>query len=61
MRLDERKLSASLATLQLLAQGPETRLRLDEHGAFFGGYEDGGSRERGTGMLLDRLGAALLA
>ena len=59
MSLDETKISVSLATIQLFAQGTETRLALDEHGAFLDGYDDGGSRKRGTGLLLDRLGASL--
>ena len=36
-----------------------TRLLLTEQGAFLDGYEDNGSREHGTGLLLDRLGTAL--
>jgi hypothetical protein len=30
-----------------------------EQGAFLDGYDDAGSRERGTGFLLDSLGASL--
>ncbi len=30
-----------------------------EQGAFLDGYDDAGSREQGTGFLLDRLGASL--
>ena len=30
-----------------------------EQGTFFDGYDDAGSRERGTGFLLDKLGATL--
>jgi hypothetical protein len=32
---------------------------VSEQGAFLDGYDDAGSRERGTGFLLDRLGASL--
>jgi hypothetical protein len=35
-----------------------TRLRVTEQGAFLDGYDDAGSREHGTGLLLDRLGAS---
>jgi uncharacterized protein YndB with AHSA1/START domain len=59
MHLDDRKISVSLATLQLTPAGAGTRLRLTEQGAFLDGYDDAGARERGTGALLDALGAAL--
>jgi hypothetical protein len=32
---------------------------VSEQGAFLDGYDDAGSREQGTGKLLDSLGAAL--
>ena len=60
MHLDERKISVSLATLELQKAATGTRLLLTEQGAFLDGYDDGGSREKGTGSLLDRLGEALL-
>jgi uncharacterized protein YndB with AHSA1/START domain len=56
MHLDDRKISVSVATLQLIAQGKSTRLMVTEQGAFLDGYDDAGSRERGTGELLDALG-----
>jgi uncharacterized protein YndB with AHSA1/START domain len=59
MHLDARKISVSLATLELKADGTGTRLRLTEQGSFLDGYEDAGSRERGTGSLLDALGSSL--
>ena len=59
MRLDERKISISLATMELKAAGPgRTALKVTEQGAFLDGYDDG-SRERGTGFLLDKLGESL--
>jgi len=61
MRLDGRRISASLATIEFLAEGTGTRLIVTEQGAFLDGYEDKGSREHGTGALLDRLGASLAA
>jgi uncharacterized protein YndB with AHSA1/START domain len=62
MRLDERKISVSLATLQIKPAGQgRTTLLVDEQGAFLDGYDDAGSRERGTGDLLDKLGASLRA
>jgi uncharacterized protein YndB with AHSA1/START domain len=60
MRLDERKISVSLATLQIKPAGERrTKLLVDEQGAFLDGYDDAGARERGTGDLLDKLGASL--
>lgn len=59
MHQDERKISVSLATVELRAEGTQTRLTLTEQGAFLDGYDDNDARERGTMMLLDRLGASL--
>jgi uncharacterized protein YndB with AHSA1/START domain len=59
MHLDDRKISVSLATMQLTADGGKTTLKVSEQGAFLDGYDDSGSREHGTGFLLDALGASL--
>jgi uncharacterized protein YndB with AHSA1/START domain len=59
MHLDEKKISVSLATMELKADGAKTTLRVTEQGAFLDGYDDAGSREHGTGFLLDALGASL--
>ncbi len=60
MHLDERKISVSLATLEIEPVRPgRTKLKVCEQGAFLDGYDDAGSRERGTGDLLDKLGASL--
>jgi uncharacterized protein YndB with AHSA1/START domain len=59
MRLDDRKISVSLATLEIVPAGAGARLVLTEQGAFLDGYDDAGSREHGTGLLLDRLAASL--
>jgi uncharacterized protein YndB with AHSA1/START domain len=61
MHLDDRKISVSVATVQLKADGKRTRLMVAEQGAFLDGYDDAGSRERGTGELLDALGRSLAA
>jgi len=61
MHLDDRKISVSVATMQLKADGKRTQLLLTEQGAFLDGYDDAGSRERGTNELLDLLGQALTA
>lgn len=60
MFIDARKISVSLATLQISAvAGGGSRLQICEQGAYLDGYEDGGSRERGTADLMDRLGDCL--
>jgi uncharacterized protein YndB with AHSA1/START domain len=59
MHLDAKKISVSLATLQLKAEGGRTMLQVSEQGAFLDGYDDAHSREQGTGHLLDALGASL--
>jgi uncharacterized protein YndB with AHSA1/START domain len=59
MRLNDKKISVSLATMQLRARGGATTLMVTEQGAFLDGYDDAGSREHGTGHLLDALGASL--
>jgi uncharacterized protein YndB with AHSA1/START domain len=60
MHLDEKKVSASLATMQLKAQGGKTTLMVTEQGAFLDGYDDAGSREEGTRHLLEAIGASLV-
>ena len=59
MHLDDKKISVSLATVQLKVEGETTTLMVTEQGAFLDGYDDAGSREQGTGHLLDALGASL--
>jgi uncharacterized protein YndB with AHSA1/START domain len=59
MHLDDRKISVSLATLELKPAGTDTRLVMTEQGAFLDGYDDAGSREHGTNFLLDALGKSL--
>ena len=60
MHLDDRKISVSLATLQIKSEGKgRTRLTVDEQGAFLDGYDDAGARERGTRDLLDKIAASL--
>lgn len=56
---NERKLSVSLATMEIGPRGAGTRLIVTEQGAFLDGYDDAGSREHGTRLLMDRLGASL--
>ena len=59
MHLDETRISISLATVEFKPAGADTRLIVTEQGVFLDGYDDAGSRERGTRALIDRLGAEL--
>jgi uncharacterized protein YndB with AHSA1/START domain len=59
MHLDATRISVSLATVELTPEGKGTRLVFTEQGAFLDGYDDAGSRERGTRELLNGLAAAL--
>lgn len=59
MHLGDKKISVSLATIELRAGTDETTLSITEQGAFLDGYDDAGSREQGTRHLLDALGASL--
>ena len=63
MHVDERKISVSLATIQIVparvAGKDGTRMIVTEQGAFLDGYDDAGSRERGTGHLMDQLAKSL--
>ena len=59
MYLDATRISVSLATVELAPAGTGTRLTYTEHGVYLDGYDDAGSRERGTRELLDKLAAAL--
>lgn len=59
MHQGDKKISVSLATIQLTAEGGKTTVKVTEQGAFLDGYDDAGSREHGTGHLLDALGHSL--
>ena len=59
MRINGTKISASLATLEFKPATGGTKLTVTEQGAFLDGYDDAGSRERGTAELLEKVGASL--
>jgi uncharacterized protein YndB with AHSA1/START domain len=61
MEMSGRRISVSQASLQLKPEGTGTKLVLTEYGDFLDGYDDAGSREHGTGDLLDKLGKSLQA
>jgi uncharacterized protein YndB with AHSA1/START domain len=54
-----KKISVSLASIEFVLAGRGTKLVVTEQHAFLDGYEDGGSRERGTRSLLDNLELSL--
>lgn len=60
MHMNDKKISVSLATVQLKDLGGKTAFSITEQGAFLDGYDDAGSREQGTGLLIDALGASLM-
>ncbi len=59
MHLDERRISVSLATVEITPNGSGTVLKITEQGAFLNGYDDAGARERGTRDLMDRVAESL--
>jgi uncharacterized protein YndB with AHSA1/START domain len=61
MHLDERKISVSQACIEIMPDGQGSTLTLTEYGDYLDGYDDAGSRERGTNALMDALGKALEA
>jgi uncharacterized protein YndB with AHSA1/START domain len=59
MQLDDKRISVSLATIELEGAGDGTRLTLTEQGAYLDEFDDPKLRESGTGQLLEALGAYL--
>jgi uncharacterized protein YndB with AHSA1/START domain len=59
MHVDDKRISVSLATIEFEPSGMGTKLTLTEQGAFLDGYDDAGSREHGTGSLMDALERSL--
>jgi uncharacterized protein YndB with AHSA1/START domain len=59
MRMDDTRISVSLATTEFIPEGPGTRLILTEQGAYLDGFDIPEERERGTRDLLDALEAEL--
>lgn len=56
---NEKKLSVSLATIQLHPDGTGTRMVLTEQGVFFDEPQGNASREQGTKQLMDALARSL--
>jgi uncharacterized protein YndB with AHSA1/START domain len=59
MHLDARKISVSLACVEIEPHPAGVKLKVSEQAVFLDGYEDNGSREHGTNFLMDKLAASL--
>jgi uncharacterized protein YndB with AHSA1/START domain len=59
MYFDDVPISVSLATIQLFRDGPGTRLKLTEQGAYLDAFDNPAVREEGTKGLMDQLEASL--
>ena len=59
MLIDGKRISVSMATVELVPAGMGTRLTFTEQAVFLDGFVDGGGRERGTRAHLERLDATL--
>jgi len=59
MHMDKTPISVSLATTEFKPEGSSTRLVFTEQRAYLDGFDNGSERERGSGELLDALGAEL--
>jgi uncharacterized protein YndB with AHSA1/START domain len=59
MHCDDQRISVSVTTIELHAEGEGTRLVFTEQGAFLDGLDNVEQREGGTRGLLNKLGAEL--
>ncbi|PSH67214.1 SRPBCC family protein [Phyllobacterium sophorae] len=59
MHIGDKRISVSLATIELTPEGSGTRFKLTEQGAYLDEFDDPSQRRRGTEDLLDALGASL--
>jgi uncharacterized protein YndB with AHSA1/START domain len=59
MHIDGKLISVSLATILFAVDGDGSKLIITEQGAFLDGYDDAGSREKGTRGLLERIADSL--
>lgn len=60
MHLDALKISVSLACVEIEPHPAGVKLKISEQAVFLNGYEDNGSRERGTNFLMDKVVASLV-
>jgi uncharacterized protein YndB with AHSA1/START domain len=61
MYMNDARISVSLSTIELVAEGESTRLTYTETGAFLDGADTPDQRQAGTEQILDSLGDSLKA
>jgi len=59
MHIGDRRISVSLASIELQPASGGTHLTVHEHGIYLDGLDQVADRERGTNELLDKLAASL--
>jgi uncharacterized protein YndB with AHSA1/START domain len=59
MSMNGKRISVSVAAVELFPDGEHTRLTVTEHGCFLDGLDNVAQRQAGTEQLLDALGAEL--
>ena len=59
MSMNGKRISVSVAAIELFASGDTTRVTVTEHGCFLDGLDNVEQRKAGTEQLLDALGAEL--
>jgi uncharacterized protein YndB with AHSA1/START domain len=59
MTMNGRRISVSVAAVELFPAPNGTRLKVTEHGTFLDGLDTMAQREEGTNFLIDQLGAYL--
>jgi uncharacterized protein YndB with AHSA1/START domain len=59
MTLGGKRISVSVAAIELRPEGQGTRMTVTEHGAYLDGLDKPSQREEGTAWLMDQLGAEL--
>jgi uncharacterized protein YndB with AHSA1/START domain len=59
MHIDGKHISVSMATILFAGDGVGSKLTITEQGAFLDGYDDAGSREKGTRGLMERIADSL--
>lgn len=59
MSLGGKRISVSVAAIELFADGAGTRLTVTEHGCFFDGLDTAAQRQQGTEWLMGELGNEL--
>ena len=59
MGINGKRISVSVAAVELFAEGTGTRMTVTEHGCFLDGLDNLAQRQAGTEQLVDALGAEL--